>query len=241
VLNADDPFFPDWRARARCEYVLGFGTGAAADCRLIGEPQFAGSTTRFRLRLPDASELAVELPLIGQANVMNALAAAAAAHAVGCSAEDIREGLERAHVVKGRLTALTGRGGSTIIDDSYNANPTAARAALDYLATLPGTRIFVLGDMAELGPEAPRLHAEIGEYARARCDSLLAVGGLAAEAAQAFGENGRSFADIDQLAAELGTRLGDGVTVLIKGSRVMGLERLVASLVVDASAGAKPC
>src|SRR5690606_40222857 len=107
-------------------------------------------------------------------NVRNALAAAAAAHAVGCEAADIAAGLGRAAPVRGRMHAVAGRGGAVVIDDAYNANPSSARAALDYLGTLSGRRIFGRGDMLELGPDAERLHAEVGEYAKVRCDALVA-------------------------------------------------------------------
>jgi len=136
--------------------------------------------------------------------------------------------------VRGRLRAVAGKGGATLIDDSYNANPGSVRAALDHLAALGGQRILVLGNMAELGTTARALHREIGEYARGRCDSLLAIGDLATEAAAAFGATARSVPDIHAACALLEPQLANGVTVLIKGSRVMGLDRLVKALEADA-------
>lgn len=236
VLNADDPFFPDWRARARTTSILSFGRAANADCRMLGEPVQGRDTTRFALRLPDGERLDIALPLIGIANVVNALAAAAAATAAGAGSEEIRAGLERIRPVRGRLTALPGRRGSTIVDDSYNANPSAARAALDYLSQRSGRRIFVLGDMLELGDDAEALHFEVGAYACGRCDVLLAIGDLAAHAARAFGADGAAFADLEALADTAAGALDADVTVLVKGSRAMGLERLVARLVDDRSA-----
>jgi UDP-N-acetylmuramoyl-tripeptide--D-alanyl-D-alanine ligase len=125
---------------------------------------------------------------------------------------------------------VPGRNGATIIDDSYNANPGSVRAALDHLAALRGRRILVFGNMAELGPQAQALHKEIGEYARKRCDLLFAIGDLAGEAAAAFGADGRRFADIAAARDALEPLLEGGVTVLVKGSRVMGLDRLVKTL-----------
>jgi len=180
--------------------------------------------------LPDGEEADVWLPLLGRQNVANALAAAAAAQAVGASVEDIVAGLARATPVRGRLRAVQGRRGATIIDDSYNANPGSVHAALDHLAALAGKRILVFGNMAELGPTAPALHQEIGEYARGRCDLMLAIGDLAAEAATSFGEAGRRVADIEAARAALEPLLDADVTVLVKGSRVMGLDRLVKTL-----------
>ncbi len=230
VLNADDQFRSDWVARSRCEFTVTFGFAANADCRVLGEPHFLATGSEFRMRLPDGEEADVWLPLLGRQNVANALAAAAAAQAVGASTEDIVAGLARAAPVRGRLRAVAGRNGATIIDDSYNANPGSVHAALDHLARLSGRRILVFGNMAELGPTAPALHKEIGEYARGRCDLLFAIGDLASEAAAAFGADGRRVADIDAARAALDPLLGSDVTVLVKGSRVMGLDRLVRTL-----------
>lgn len=240
VLNADDPFYGDWAARSRCEFTVTFGFAPTADCRVVGEPHFAATGAEFRLQLPDGDQADVWLPLLGRQNVANAAAAAAAAQAVGASTEDIVVGLARATPVRGRLRAVPGKGGATIIDDSYNANPGSVCAALDHLAALPGCRILVLGNMAELGPTGRALHAEIGAYARGRCDLLFAVGDLAEEAAAAFGGEGRAVRDIDAAQAALEPLLGGDVTVLIKGSRVMGLDRLVKRLEDDKKSGA-PC
>ena len=174
VLNADDPFFADWRARAPCEFVTSFGFAASADCTLLGEPRVHAGGATFTMRLPEGEEVAINLPLLGRQNVANALAAAAAAQAVGASVEDIVAGLARATAVRGRLNAIKTATGALIIDDSYNANPGSVRAALDYLSQLSGTRIFVLGDMAELGAEGLNLHHEIGTYAIGRCDLFVA-------------------------------------------------------------------
>ena len=230
VINADDEYCADWRARSRAEEVIAFGLGAAADCTVRGEivPRQGGS--RFTLQLPEGAELQVELPLAGRHNVMNSLAAAAATHALGASGEEIQSGLSQAHAVKGRLNLLSGRGGALIIDDSYNANPESARAALDYLRGCDGNRVFVLGDMAELGETAPALHREIGEYARDCCDALFAVGDLSRHAAAAYGERGRFFPELASLQQALEPLLAEDTTLLLKGSRVMELDRLAARL-----------
>jgi UDP-N-acetylmuramoyl-tripeptide--D-alanyl-D-alanine ligase len=109
------------------------------------------------------------------------------------------------------------------------------RAALDYLAVLRGTRILVLGDMAELGPEARALHREIGEYARGRCDALFTVGALASEAAAAYGQGARAFADLETARTALEPLLAPSMTVLVKASRVMGLDRLIRALAAEAN------
>jgi len=233
VLNADDQFRADWVARSRCEFTVTFGFAQNADCRVLGEPQYLSTGSEFRMHLPDGEEADVWLPLLGRQNVANALAAAAAAQAVGTGVDDIVAGLARATPVRGRLRAVPGRNGATIIDDSYNANPGSVRAALDHLAALAGVRVLVLGNMAELGPTGPALHKEIGEYARGRCDALFAIGDLAGEAAKAFGTEGRPVADVEAARAALDPLLAGDVTVLVKGSRVMGLDRLVRMLELE--------
>jgi UDP-N-acetylmuramoyl-tripeptide--D-alanyl-D-alanine ligase len=233
VLNADDQFRSDWVARSRCEFAVTFGFSPSADCRVVGEPHFLAKGAEFRMHLPDGEEADVWLPLLGRQNVANALAAAAAAQAVGTSVDDIIAGLARAAPVRGRLRAVPGRNGATIVDDSYNANPGSVRAALDHLAALAGKRILVLGNMAELGPAGPALHSEIGEYARGRCDALFAIGELASEAAKAFGAEGRTVADVEAARAAIEPSLASDVTVLVKGSRVMGLDRLVRALELE--------
>ena len=233
VLNADDTYYADWRARSPAQTIVSFGFGSRADCTVRGEIEIRPGGSAFTLELPGGTTLDITLPLLGQHNVMNALAAAAAADAIGAPAEDIVQGLGAADAVGGRLKMLSGRAGAVVIDDSYNANPASVRAALDYLAELPGKRVLVLGDMAELGEGSRELHAEIGEYARERCDALLAIGEHSRAAVEAFGAGGTACADIEDLEAALSPMLGSSTTVLIKGSRVMQLDRLVALLTDD--------
>jgi UDP-N-acetylmuramoyl-tripeptide--D-alanyl-D-alanine ligase len=228
-------------ARSPCEFTVTFGFSARADCTVLDEPDYDTAGADFRMRLPDGEELDVRLPLLGRQNVANALAAAAAAQAVGVSDDDIVTGLGRATAVRGRLKSLAGRNGATLVDDSYNANPSSVRAALDYLAVLGGTRILVLGDMAELGPEARALHREIGEYARGRCDALYAIGDLAREAADVYGPGARAFADHESARVGLEPLLAPSTTVLVKASRVMGLDRLVKALAAEAPNKAAAC
>jgi UDP-N-acetylmuramoyl-tripeptide--D-alanyl-D-alanine ligase len=229
VINADDPFRGDWLARAPCDAVT-FGFAAQADCRAETEPEFGAGGARFAMRLPSGERADVHLPLLGRQNVANALAAAAAAEAAGASAQDVVTGLARVEPVRGRLKALPGRAGATIVDDSYNANPGSVRAALDFLAGQKGLRIMAFGDMGELGANAVELHREIGRYARGRCDRFVAVGALAAEAASAFGSDAKAVADVDAARAVIEPALAPEVTVLVKASRSARLERLVQAL-----------
>jgi len=237
VLNADDEYFSDWRARSHAETVLSFGFAEHADCTVRGsvEPTPVGS--RFTAALPGGETCEIELPLKGRHNVVNALAAAAAAIAVGATAADVVAGLAHAHAVRGRINVRPGRNDSVLIDDSYNANPASVRAARDYLGSCSGTRIAVLGDMGELGDGAQALHAEIGEYAKTRCDELFCIGALSRATAAAFGERARYFAELDDLEHALAALLEPGTTVLVKASRFMRLDRLVERLGAAADTG----
>jgi UDP-N-acetylmuramoyl-tripeptide--D-alanyl-D-alanine ligase len=117
-----------------------------------------------------------------------------------------------------------------MIDDTYNANPGSVRAAIAVLAGMPGKKVLVLGDMGELGENARALHAEIGAAAKAAgIDLLFTLGDLSAAAAQAFGEGGRHFEYIEDLLHDIENRLAPDVTVLVKGSRFMQMERVVKS------------
>ena len=239
VLNADDRFFDEWCKRAGQRRVISFGLAPEADVRLLGEPTIVDGVSRFSLSLPDGSSLDVMLPLLGRANISNALAATAAATAAGATGIDVTAGLAGVEPVRGRMQRRPGRNGSMLIDDSYNANPSAARAALEFLDSCSGQRVFVLGDMLELGTDAASLHAEIGDYSRGRCDRLVTVGELAAEAAAAFGPASAVCADIEQAEAAIVPLLAPDVTVLIKASRSIGLDRLV-SLLAEPAEG-EPC
>jgi len=172
----------------------------------------------------------IALPLPGEHNVRNALAAAAVAVALGVGNETIVRGLEAAASIKGRLQKKAGLHGAVLVDDTYNANPGSVRAAIAVLAGLPGKKVLVLGDMGELGETARALHAEIGAEAKAAgIDLLFTLGDLSAAASQAFGQGGRHFEYIEDLLHDVENLLAPDVAVLVKGSRFMQMERVVKS------------
>ncbi|MDU1345841.1 MAG: UDP-N-acetylmuramoyl-tripeptide--D-alanyl-D-alanine ligase, partial [Eikenella corrodens] len=175
---------------------------------------------------------AVELPVPGKHNVANAVAAAALALQAGVGLPESAAALAGFANIKGRLQRKAGLRGSTIIDDTYNANPDSMKAALDVLVELPAPRIFVMGDMGELGDdEAPALHAEIGRYARDKgIEAAYFVGDFSVEAAEAFGAAGLWFAAKDPLQQVLVHELPEQASVLVKGSRFMQMEEVVAAL-----------
>ena len=233
ILNRDDAFYPLWRGLATAASVISFGFHQQADvCALnvVAEPADAPKATRFDLRAPDG-RVSVLVPLPGRHNVANALAAAAAAIALGMDLPQVAQGLAQVQGAGGRVTARSTPEGARLIDDTYNANPTSLAAALELLASAGGERIAVLGDMGELGPDSARLHFEAGQKARAlKIDGLFALGRLARETAAGFGAGARHFESVEALAVELRAKLKTGVTVLVKGSRSARMERVVAAL-----------
>jgi UDP-N-acetylmuramoyl-tripeptide--D-alanyl-D-alanine ligase len=229
VVNADDAFVALFTNTSGARRVLRFGIEhAGADVRATINALTAQS--RFTLTTP-AGSTDVVLPLPGRHNVMNALAAAAIAHALEVPLTAIRRGLESAPAVKGRMQRHVMAAGWILIDDSYNANPGSTAAAISTLASEPGESWLVLGDMRELGADAGPLHAAIGTLARDRgIARLYAVGDLAAAAARAFGDNARHFADQSALSAALAADVRSGIRVLVKGSRGSAMERVVRAL-----------
>ena len=160
--------------------------------------------------------------------MLNALAAASACLALGISLNDIQMGLSAVEAVKGRLYTVKQATGALWIDDTYNANPASMRAAIDVLASIEGERIFVMGDMAELGDNADQQHAEIGLYAKSLgIERCLTVGQSSAAAAHAFGERGEHFIDATELAKALSHYTASGQTVLLKGSRSSKMEQFL--------------
>lgn len=229
VVNADDCFADYWRGLAPGRVVT-YGLQAAADVSATYVLRGAGS--ELMLKIPSApAPLPVTLGVLGRHSVMNALAATAIAFALDVPGQTIVDGLSAARPVHGRLETGPGYAGSSLIDDTYNANPDSARAALDVLAHLPGERWFVLGDMNELGPDAARLHSAFGEAAaQTGIDHLLTFGDLAYHASRSFGARARHYRDIDELIAELKPALHRGAVVLVKGSRSTRMERVIAGL-----------
>jgi len=228
VINADDAFAELWHSMADHCRIFTFGLEQPADVSAHWQGDAHGST--LQLQTPYGSA-GVRLALPGRHNVMNALAATAVAIAMGVALDAVVAGLEGLQPVGGRLQVRHGIGGATIIDDSYNANPTSLRAGIDVLAACSGQRYLALGDMGELGAEAEQLHAEAGSYARqAGIDRVYATGPLSTRTVSAFGEGARHFADQQQLIAALRADLAETVTVLVKGSRSSRMERVVAAL-----------
>ncbi|GLQ50711.1 UDP-N-acetylmuramoyl-tripeptide--D-alanyl-D-alanine ligase [Dyella flava] len=229
IINADDAFASFFAGLAGARKVLRFGLDHKADIGAdILDQRVDGS--HFVLSTPHG-DADVQLPLPGRHNIANALAASAIALALDVPLDTIVEGLEQASAVEGRLKRMTMPAGWTLIDDSYNANPSSMHAAIDTLALAEGERWLVLGDMAELGTDARALHAGVGRHARERgIQKLFAVGPLNAAAVEAFGAGGVHYEDKTALIDALRVQLHAGVTCLVKGSHSAGMEHVVAAL-----------
>ncbi len=230
VLNLDDKAFGIWKARAAGRKVLTFAlNNPSADFYASDLDRDARGCPAFNLHSPEGVER-VQLNLLGTHNVTNAMAAAAAAHALGVSLFGIATGLGAVQPVKGRTVAQLASNGMRVIDDTYNANPTSMCAAVDILAGFSGRTVLVLGDIGELGDWAEQGHRDVGEYARGKVSALYAVGPLMAHAVNAFGPQAFHFSTQAELIKALGAEQDTNTTILIKGSRSAAMENIVAAL-----------
>ena len=169
---------------------------------------------------------------------MNALAASTAALAAGASLEEIRNGLQSMRSVAGRLQIKPGKAGSRILDDTYNANPASLRVALEVLQHYRGRHFLALGDMGELGADTEQLHREAGQVARdSGVDRLYTVGELARLAATSFGHDAYSYGDQSSMISALHDELNKDVTLLVKGSRLAHMEKVVQALTTNGETG----
>jgi len=230
VVNADDAHAAFFRKAAGKRRVVDFGLEKKA--LISGGYALKALQSEIEIRTP-SGEAHATLAIPGAHNVRNALAAAACAFAVGIKERVIAEGLSAFRPYTGRLQVKNAQSGATLIDDTYNANPDSVRAAIDVLAACPAPTVLVLGDMGEVGEQGAEFHREVGAYARARkITNLLAIGEASRHAVDAFGKGGRHFASIESLLPSI-----QGRSILVKGSRFMKMERVVAALTGAAAGG----
>lgn len=235
VFPAGDAFESLWRDESRDSHHLLFGEKASGAAVHATEAAWLDDHWRVSVSTP-VGEVQFSLHAPGRHNVVNALASLACAVAAGAPLESMARGLSEFRPVKGRSRTLMlrQRGRAvTLIDDTYNANPDSVRAIIDVLAELPGPRLLVLGDMGEVGEQGPAFHAEVGAYARERgIERFLAHGPLAIHAAMGFG-GGRHFEDIAALIEAVRTHMGQCISIAVKGSRFMRMERVVEALAAE--------
>ncbi len=238
ILNGDDAHVRAMAANTPARKVITYGLEAGADllAQAVASHGLDGISARFHYQ---GQGRTVRLPVLGRHNVYPALAAAAVGLAEGLGWEEIAAGLASCGSL-GRLRVLTGPGGVTILDDTYNASPASTLADLDLLAEMPGRRLAMLGDMLELGSYEEEGHRQVGRRAGQVLDVLVTVGPRARWIAEEAGRANPglavvTFDDRVEAASWLRPQLGGGDYLLVKGSRGMALEHIVALLAGEAS------
>jgi UDP-N-acetylmuramoyl-tripeptide--D-alanyl-D-alanine ligase len=231
VVNLHDRFGEYWLDLVKDKKTVTFGIALEDDVSAIfGDDEVTlthqGQTVSAWLNVP------------GEHNQRNATAAAAAAVAAGIDLETVQRGLENFTGVAGRLQKLEGVNGALVIHDAYNANPDSVRVAIDVLKKKEGTRIFVLGDMGELGADSQAMHEAIGDYVKhAELSGLFALGKMTEHTVMQLAANAWHFDTVDELVEELVKHMDSTTTVLVKGSRFMKMERVVERIAVGFDAG----
>ena len=237
ILNGDDdklstveqvagrkPVFYGIKGRNLCE------TSVCADA--VTEHGLEGMTAEFHTPQGD---MEVFIPIPGEHNVYNALAATCVAEQLGLSMDEIKCGIAAASTISGR-TNLIHTKGMTVIDDCYNANPVSMKASLDVLSKAEGRKIAVLGDMGELGEDEKQLHYEVGTYAGTLpIDLLLCVGTLSGKLAEGAKKQNpaltvKHYGTREEMTEELLATVKEGDAVLVKASHFMEFPKVVAAL-----------
>ena len=239
VFPADDAHTAVWLKAADTRRTLTFAMTGQAD--VTAKAHWDADCWHVAATTPQGA-LEFSLHVAGRHNVKNALAATACALASGVPLNWIAQGLTAFEPVKGRSRAvqvnLQGQN-ITLIDDTYNANPDSMRAAIDVLASLPGPRLLVMGDMGEVGDQGPQLHQGAGRWAHTQgIENLYAIGAQSLLACSSFGA-GQHFDDIDALSEAVIAQLPNVSSVLVKGSRFMKMERVVQAITAHALAQTK--
>ena len=232
VLNLDDAYGGQWMESLKARnFVSVSALGKANADFTISDMKFDDVMQSTFLLISPQGSVEINLPLPGQHNVANALAAAALSMQVGAELNDVKQGLESMQAVAGRMQTQLGINKSILIDDSYNASPSSFRAAIDVLAQHDGITIIAMGEMGELGKEENSAHEELGIYAKEKgIDFLFGIGDLSEFALKGFAGEGKISADLNELAQQLSPMLNQQVKVLIKGSRSAGMDKLVQLL-----------
>lgn len=228
VFPADDPCAPIWRNLAGTRRVIDFAR--VADATVTAEYTLQADGSELEIATP-VGLIRTRIAVPGEHNVHNALAASAAALAIDVPPSAIATGLAMFTAVGGRGVRSRTAGGAELIDDTYNANPDSVRAAIDLLAAAARPRVLILGDMGEVGSRSAEYHREVGAYAKSRgIDVLLGTGAAMRDACAAFGAGAEHFADIEALRERAQELAKPGTAILVKGSRFMRMERVVAAL-----------
>jgi len=231
IMNADNNDWLNWQSIIGERKVWRFSPNAANSDFTATNVHVTSHGTEFTLQTP-TGDVDVTLPLPGRHNIANALAATALAMAVGAGLEAVKNGLARLKAVPGRLFPVQLSENQLLLDDTYNANVGSMTAAAQVLSEMPGFRVMVVGDMAELGDESEACHIQVGEAAKAAgIDKVLSVGKLSKALSDASGV-GEHFNDKRAVTARLNALLAEHkiMTILVKGSRSSAMEEVVREL-----------
>lgn len=232
IINLDSPFEETMLQMAKPHMTITFGFSQVADIWAdhLQLSETEGAT--FMLHLPKGQSLLVQTPLLGKHNVANVLAAVAVAQTLGIENQQMVHALAHLAAVEKRLIRRTGLLQSIILDDSYNANPLSMRAALQVLSEASGPKIFIVGDMRELGSEEIEYHRQLGEQARSfGVNFLFGFGHLTQHTVQAFGANGSFWgSDRQALLAAIHKIMTKETTILVKGSKSNRMWEFVTAL-----------
>lgn len=233
IVCADSPWYKNWccdYAQEKAEGRLwSFGFSQAADVR-IANLKVALDKLNFDLFIRGQSAH-IELPVTGEHNALNAAAAASLAMSAGASLEEIRQGLNQSKNLSGRLS-LKDYGSFTLIDDAYNASFNAVIAALKTLSLCKGHRVFIFGDMGELGRQAEDLHSQVGEFAANYVDEMLCVGSLSTFSVNACGDKAKHFnCHEDLVKYALGLMDSTYCSFLVKGSHAMHMQTISEEII----------
>jgi UDP-N-acetylmuramoyl-tripeptide--D-alanyl-D-alanine ligase len=224
VMNATEPWLGLWQGVCGSAKVFYFGGEGASHI-------VAQVTDKSIVVKTPVGEFSLYLPLPGEHNLSNALAATAVCLALDVPLAEIKAGLEAVKPVPGRLSLVNSNSGWTVIDDTYNANPASLYAALQVLSKQGGEPWLVLGDMKELGADSRKMHAELGDAARSLgVKRLFALGEASSATVDAFGEMAVHYSSREGLIEALRSQLKPGVACLVKGSRSMGMEHVVNAI-----------
>lgn len=252
IVPADSPWFAKWKEDYAKQFasgqMLSFGSGAEATVQYSNVHEDNGRLY-FHLTSHDARwplDVDVSLDILGKHNVSNAAAATLLALVMGASAKEVVNGLQHYHSMQGRLSLIKSANGMlTVIDDAYNASFNAVIAAIDTLHSQKGLRIFIFGDMGELGDAEIELHTKVGEYAKGKIDLFLCVGPLAQYSAEAMRNQALHFTQHEALLNFLFSIIEEhkeaaqsehipkdkaAVICLVKGSHAMHMDKIVNAL-----------
>ena len=231
IMNADNNDWLNWQNTIGERKTWRFSPNATNSDFTATNIHVTSHGTEFTLQTPTGN-VEVLLPLPGRHNIANALAATALAMAVGAPLSAVKTGLANLQAVPGRLFPIQLAPNQLLLDDSYNANVGSMIAAAQVLSGMPGYRVMVVGDMAELGDTSEACHTQVGEAAKAAgIDKVLSVGKISHFISDAS-DVGEHFADKDSLVKRLKALIDEKqlITILVKGSRSAAMEEVVHAL-----------